>query len=90
MSPRIPAVGELCYVPSSLLPSLPWLFTVIDGLFGGPSALIAPAPAPWSVTIPLGLPFSVEFTLQGMIEHDSTGIPLTDLAVTNAIILEIQ
>ena len=78
--------GTLLFAPQFLTPGDPLLFTVSNGFFLDPNALLAPTPAPWSAGIP-GLGAPLVLTLQGAI-LDATS-PF-GIAVTNGLILRVQ
>ncbi len=82
------AFGNFCIVPQPAAPSNPLLFHLADG-FGFGNPLITTSPAPWAVGVPSGLPFPGFITFQGVVEH-IPGIPPGNLAITNAVILDVQ
>lgn len=77
-------VGTLAFPPPFFAPDLPGFYTVTDNLLQLPGALVPSLPAPWSLSIPGGLPAAFTFTLQGVIE-DSGGV-----SITNGVILRVQ
>ncbi|MFK7740411.1 MAG: hypothetical protein AB8H80_08805 [Planctomycetota bacterium] len=80
------ASGTMLFPPAFLQPSNPVLFSLSNSLFFDAGALLPPANAPWSQTIP-GLPGPIVMTLQGAL-LDATSP--TGISVTNAVILRVQ
>ncbi len=80
--------GNFGIIPQPAAPGNPLLFHVADSLgFGNP--IIAATPAPWSVAVPSGLPHPLLVTFQGLIEDMPVPFP-NNLAITNAVILDVQ
>lgn len=80
--------GTLCIVPEPLLFGVPWLFTLADNIGVGPAPLLPSVPAPWSYSLPFGIPFPGTYTLQGIILQPN-GIS-TNAATTNGILLRVN
>ncbi len=80
-----PNIGALAFTPCILENSNPFLFTLADNLTGNFDCfrVLPSAPAPWSYTIPTGLPFATEATMQGVIVDGN------NFRATNAVILKI-
>ena len=80
--------GDFSIIPQPAAPANPLLFHVADSLgFGNP--IVAATPAPWSLTVSPGLPQPLLLTFQGLIDHMTVPFP-SNLAITNAVILDVQ
>jgi len=80
--------GNFSITPQPAAPSNPFLFHIADSLgFGNP--IVAATPAPWSVTVPSGLPHPLLVTFQGLIEDMAVPFP-GNLAITNTVILDVR
>lgn len=77
-------LGSLCFFPASAAPGVPWLFTIANSLFPDPTAILGATAAPWSLSIPSGVPYPLDFTIQGLM-LDTTGQP----RVTNAVLVSV-
>jgi hypothetical protein len=81
-------IGTMLFVPWPLAPLDPALFVLADNFgLAGATPILASTPSPWSVTVPGGVGFPVDVTLQGVIE-DATA-PST-YSVTNGVILSVR
>ena len=80
-------VGDLCFEPCLLNPTNPDLFTLVDGYGIAACPSQSGGIAPWSLTLPSGLPMEFEVTLQGLID-DATSP--SGLATTNALVLRVS
>jgi hypothetical protein len=77
-------IGTTCFPPSLLVPPSPDLLFLASS-FGLDPTLIFPAtPAPWSVTVPAGLPPGFTAAIQGVI-HDASSA----YRVTNGILVTV-
>ena len=79
--------GSLCFSPQPLNPTAPWLFTLADSFGIGIPALFPAFPGPMNITIPNGVPISIQFTLQALV-LEQTGGPLLGY-ITNGIMVDI-
>ncbi len=80
--------GNFSITPQPAAPANLLLFHVADSLgFGTP--IVAATPAPWSVAVPAGFPQPLLLTFQGLIEDMPAPFP-GNLAITNAVILDVQ
>ena len=77
--------GDFCFPPAIVFPQ-PYLFTLMDSTasFG---AIATTPPAPFSLPVATGLPFTVTLTLQGVLLENNFN-PGT-LRVTNGVVLDI-
>ncbi len=80
-----PQIGTLCFTPSVLAPTQPNLFLFADSFSpSNPAAVIPGAtPAPWSFTVPGGIPFPLQAALQFVV-HDGA------FRVSNAVLLDVH
>jgi hypothetical protein len=79
-------IGTTCFSPCTLAPANPGLFTLASTFGPDPCGSLLPATsAPWSFSLPSGVPVPITATLQGGIEQ-GTG----SYAVFNAITLVVQ
>ena len=82
--------GSLCFAPSPVYPSFPGLFTLANSFSGfsvNPPELVPATPAPWSFSMPQGIGFPAQFTLQGVIDDNAPAT--SNLAVTNGIRVDV-
>ena len=82
------AFGDFAITPQLAAPANPLLFHVADS-FGIGGAVLPASPAPWAVLVPQGLPHPLLLTFQGIIAH-MPGIAPGNLAITNAVILDVR
>jgi hypothetical protein len=81
-------IGNASFLPCPIDPFNPVLLTLADNFpIGACPALLPSTTSLWSMTVPGGVPFAIDVTLQGVIE-DVT-VPTT-IAVTNGVILRVQ
>ena len=78
-------VGEMCFAPSELVPSNQALFFLASSYAPGSTIFPFANPAPWSETIPLGIPIPFTVTFQGVISETPAS-----LAITNGIIVQAR
>lgn len=78
-------LGSLSFFPASAAPGVPWLFTVTNNIFPDPTSILVSAPAPWSMSIVNGIPYPLDFTLQGLM-FDAALQP----RVTNAVLVSVN
>jgi len=80
--------GNFSITPQPAAPANPLLFHVADS-FGFGTPILVATTAPWSFTVSPGLPQPLLLTFQGVIDHMSAPFP-GNLAITNAVILDVQ
>ena len=83
--PFTPPEGTFLFTPPFAAAAAPWTFTLANGLWVDPTALLPGGTAPWNVTIG-GLP-PLTFTLQGLMIDGAWPDPF---GFTNAVIVRIQ
>ena len=81
-------IGDLCFPPHQAAPNNPLLFTLANSLFADPLASLPATLTPWNATLPFGIPFAVDITLQGLTANGA-GSPSSALVITNAVTLRI-
>ena len=81
-------IGSLVLLPCPAAPANPFLFVLTDniGATAPCNPLVSSNPAPWLGSAPQGIPFEVQFTVQGVV-FDPTGV--FNIAVTNAVVLKV-
>lgn len=73
----------MSFTPAALDPRNPQLLVVADGIgFPGPAALMGASPAPFTLSLPSGVPFPVTATFQALIADASA---IYGLSITNAV-----
>jgi hypothetical protein len=81
-------IGAMVFVPCPIDPFNAALFMLADNFpIGGCTPALPSTNAPWLVSVPGGVGFPIDVTLQGVIE-DTTAA--TGLAVTNGVILRVD
>ena len=81
-------IGNMTFVPCPIDPFNASLFLLVDNFpIGGCAPLLASTAAPWSITVPGGMPVPIDVTLQAVIEDVTR--PST-YAVTNGVILRVN
>lgn len=80
-------LGSMAFVPCPIFPSgQPLVFTLANNFGVDPcGALVTSSPAPWTPPSFGGIPFPIDFTLQGLIEEGPGTI-----RVTNGIVVRVQ
>ena len=79
-------IGDLCFTPYHVAPSVPTLFVLANSAFADTAALAPASPGAWALTIPATVGASgLTLTLQGIVE-EQPGIWTT----TNGIVVEFQ
>jgi hypothetical protein len=80
----VPQIGTMVFPPSVLFPQFPWLFLLAESITGQSIGIFPALPGPYSLTLPVGLPFPITFTLQAVATEGPS-----DFAVTNAMIVDV-
>lgn len=85
----ITGLGTFCFTPFFLAPQNLNLFVLADSIDpNDPFALLPSTPAPWTFTLPGGIPGPFDFALQGAIFHNT--VPgIGGLAITNRVQVSI-
>lgn len=76
-------VGGMCFLPYDLDPNQAGLFALANSYVPVPSTLVPATLAPWTFSRPTGLPFPIQFTLQGVISQDPATVRCTNGVIVN-------
>ena len=75
-------IGDMAFAPCSIAPFNPGLFLLSGITIPGCTTVYPAATAPWTVSLPLGVPTEQQYTFQGVVAGDNA------LYVTNAVAVE--
>jgi hypothetical protein len=74
-----------CPLAPPAFPTLASPFTLANNFGPDPCGALVPSrPAPWSFTLPFGVPIPVTLTVQGVLREQSS------LSITNGLVLRIR